>query len=333
MSVAEQNRSRLPACRVSVVIPCYNGERFLAESLASVLAQTYRDLEVIAVDDGSADRSKEVVLSFKDERVHLLEHDRNRGISATRNTGVRHARGEFVAFLDQDDLWYPEKLAKQVPILDAPNSDDVALVYTDRDILAGGKRYLNPYHRKHPVPRHDASTREVLTAFLRWNFVPLISVLLRRRCFDEAGMFNESIRSGVDDFELCVRLAIKGYRFVRVNEVLATRREHDENYSDPTRFLDDELAVLQQIVESHPTLEPLRRWRHADLLFQSARWWRLKGQLDRERLAYREALAVDPRALRSRVGLLLMHAGPLGDAAVSLSRFLRFDKKRFQDPR
>lgn len=321
MTITERSRSSLPDCRVSVVIPCYNGEKFLLESLSSVLAQTYKALEVIAVDDGSDDRSKEVVLSFDDERVRLVEHDRNCGISAARNTGVRHARGEFVAFLDQDDLWYPEKLSRQVPVLDSDG--EIALVFTNRNILSQGKRSFNPDDRKFPRPIPEASSRQLLTAFLGRNFVPLISVLVRRKCFDEAGLFDERIRSGVDDFDFCVRLAIMGYRFAHIEEVLVTRREHEGNFSDPTRFLEDDLAVMERIVKSDETLEPLRRRLHAELLFRCARWWHDKGQRDRARRAYREALAVDPRKLKSHAGLVLLHAGPLGDAAFALWRFLK----------
>jgi glycosyltransferase involved in cell wall biosynthesis len=328
MTVSDRNRSPLTDCRVSVVVPCYNGEKYLSESLASVLAQTFRDLEVIAVDDGSNDRSKEVVLAFEDQRVRLVEHDRNRGIAAARNTGVRHARGEFVAFLDQDDLWYPEKLSKQVRILDGDVDGDIALVFSNREILSQGKRFVNPEDRKFPHPINKVTTREVLKAFLRTNFVPLISVVVRRGCFEKAGLFDETIRSGVDDFEFCVRLAMTGYRFAHIDEVLVTRREHEDNFSDPTQFLEDDLAVMARIVESDGTLEPVRRQAHAELLFQCGRWWHHKGQVDRERRAYRDALAVDPRNLKSRAALVLMHTGPLNDAAVGVWRFLRSGKGR-----
>lgn len=113
----------MPPPRVSVICAFYNGERFLEESIESVLAQSYPDFELLLVDDGSRDGSSETALDFarkNSSKIRYLEHDghANRGISATRNLGLEMARGEFVAFIDSDDIWRPNKLREQVAILD-----------------------------------------------------------------------------------------------------------------------------------------------------------------------------------------------------------------------
>jgi len=104
--------------KVTVVIPAYNVENFIAHSLRSVLAQTFVDFEVIVVNDGSTDRTLDVVAGFADSRVRAVTQ-RNRGLAGARNTGIRQARGRYIAFLDADDLWHPDKLARHVAHLDA----------------------------------------------------------------------------------------------------------------------------------------------------------------------------------------------------------------------
>ncbi|MEM9513064.1 MAG: glycosyltransferase family A protein, partial [Cyanobacteria bacterium P01_E01_bin.48] len=109
--------SVLPSPRVSVVVPAYNVEDFIADTLRSIFAQTYRDIEILVVIDGSPDQSAEVCRQFDDPRLHIIEQE-NRGLAGARNTGIRHARGEYVAFLDGDDMWEPEKIERHVEHLD-----------------------------------------------------------------------------------------------------------------------------------------------------------------------------------------------------------------------
>ena len=119
---------RIITPRVSVIIPCFNHGRFLRHAADSVLAQTLADIELIIVDDGSTDDTPAVLAGLDDRRVRTCRTS-NRGVSAARNAGLDMVRGEFVAFLDADDLWEPDKLARQVAIMDA--EPDVTLVFTD----------------------------------------------------------------------------------------------------------------------------------------------------------------------------------------------------------
>jgi glycosyltransferase involved in cell wall biosynthesis len=104
--------------RISVVMPVYNVERFVSLAILSVLRQTWQDWELVIVDDGATDASPEIIAGFRDPRIRIIRQQ-NRGLAGARNTGIRHARGEILAFLDSDDLWAPDKLARHVEHLDA----------------------------------------------------------------------------------------------------------------------------------------------------------------------------------------------------------------------
>jgi len=133
---------------VSVITPVFNGEAFVAESIKSVLTQSYSDFELIVVDDGSTDDSCEIVRSYHDNdpRITLISNKNKKGPAGARNTGIRRARGRFIAFLDCDDIWYQSKLSKQLEFM---HNNSAALTFTSYDIVAEdgsntGKRRLAP---------------------------------------------------------------------------------------------------------------------------------------------------------------------------------------------
>ncbi|QKY15578.1 glycosyltransferase family 2 protein [Halorubrum sp. CBA1229] len=112
--------------RVSVVIPVYNSSDTLPRALTSALSQTYDDIEIIVIDDGSIDDTEEVMASFDDRRIRFFQHEKNRGGSAARNTGIEHATGEYIAFLDADDEWFPSKVERQVNVLESRSDQWIA---------------------------------------------------------------------------------------------------------------------------------------------------------------------------------------------------------------
>jgi len=121
--------------RVSVVIPCYNGKRFISDAIESVLRQTWEDFELVIVDDGSVDTSVDIIKRYlRDDRVRLIQHDSNRGIAAARNTGIQNATGDYIGFLDQDDLWREDKLAVQLGRSEYKIGDRVDVVFSDVNI-------------------------------------------------------------------------------------------------------------------------------------------------------------------------------------------------------
>ena len=120
---------------VSIIMPCYNAERYIAQSIESVLAQTYQNWELLITDDCSTDNSVKVATksSLQDDRIDLLVPDEHQGIARTRNMSISRARGRFVAFLDSDDIWYPEKLEKQINYM---LENDVAFTYSSYEVIS-----------------------------------------------------------------------------------------------------------------------------------------------------------------------------------------------------
>ena len=191
-----------------MVLPTYNRPEFLKRAIRSVLNQTFGDFELIVVDDASAEDPRPVVDAFHDDRVRLIRHLENRGNAAARNTAIAAARGRFLAFLDDDDEWAPDKLALQVPML-VESEPDEALVYCARRLLSDGREL-----------GIDAPAKEgwVLDELLPWGLMSCPSVLLKREVIDRVGPFDERLSRGVDD-DLWRRIA-RHYRVRYLDRVL-----------------------------------------------------------------------------------------------------------------
>jgi len=177
---------------VSVILPVYNRERTVARAIDSVLAQTYRPLELIVVDDGSTDGTRGVLEGFG-PRITVIEQSHD-GPYVARNVGLRHARGSLVAFVDSDDAWLPDRLACQAPLLERP---EVGLVFGDAIHVTspgpGATRTGLTCFRVSP-PRRG----RVAHHFAWYNFVPTVTVLVRPRCLEEAGGFSEACALSAD---------------------------------------------------------------------------------------------------------------------------------------
>jgi glycosyltransferase involved in cell wall biosynthesis len=200
--------------RVSVVVPCYNAERYLAAALDGALAQEGVALEVLVADDGSSDGTAAVLARYAG-RVQVL-HQEHRGPSATRNACLRAARGEYVALLDADDRFRPGKLSRQAALLDARS--DVGLVYTGWHVIdAEGT----------PLPHQGWSREEgdVRRRLLLGNLTHPVAVMLRRVPVLEAGGFDESLQVN-EDWDLFLRLALRGVRWACIDEPLCEYRVH-----------------------------------------------------------------------------------------------------------
>ncbi len=205
--------------RVSVVIPAYNHARFLPDALESVLAQTFRDFEVLVVDDGSTDNTPDVVASFAPQVRYLRQQ--NAGPSRARNTGIRHTSGEHVAFLDADDTWMREKLACQVAYLDA--HAEAGLVFTKILVTTEAGQPLYTYPHRY---RYD---RRAFERLLLWPYGSMNVVMVRRVCFDEVGLFDESLRAA-EDWDMWLRIAPR-FRCGYIDRPLGTYRQTGQSVS------------------------------------------------------------------------------------------------------
>lgn len=183
---------------VSVIIPTYNRAMKAARAVASVLYQTFRNLELIVVDDGSRDRTRSVMEQFG-THIRLLFHEENRGVSAARNTGIRAAHSPFIAFLDSDDYWLPEKLTRQ---LDFFRLHPEALACQTEEIWIRRGRRVNP------MGKHVKPSGEIFSPSLKLCLVSPSAVMLRRSLLDEVGLFDESLPA-CEDYDLWLRISCR----------------------------------------------------------------------------------------------------------------------------
>jgi glycosyltransferase involved in cell wall biosynthesis len=224
------------APRVSVVVPCYNAERYVAAALDSALGQEGIALEVLVADDGSSDGTAGVLARY-DGRIQVLHQD-HRGPSAARNACLRAARGEYVALLDADDRFQPGKLARQAAVLDT--RPDVGLVYTGWHVIDSDGVRLP--HQGWSREEGDVSRRLLLG-----NLAHPVAVMLRRAPVIEAGGFDESIQVN-EDWDLFLRLALRGMRWACIDEALGEYRVHGGQSHRRVRLVyETRLRILDRI--------------------------------------------------------------------------------------
>ncbi|MCX6786448.1 MAG: glycosyltransferase [Candidatus Kaiserbacteria bacterium] len=215
--------------KVSIIIPTYNAEKFLDKAVESVLVQTFKDWELIIVDDCSKDNTREIVKDWeaKDERIHSIFLNENSGTPAhPKNVGIEIAEGEYIAYLDQDDAWLPEKLRKQVNILD--HNSQVGFLSCEAFIVNESGKILN---RK--IILNIPESGELLPAILCTNFMfSNSSLMIRRKVIEQCGPRDERPEiGGAEDLEYQFRVAVAGYHFHIIHEPLYKYRVHKNNLS------------------------------------------------------------------------------------------------------
>lgn len=223
---------------VSVVIPVFNGERYIAEAINSIIQQTYNKIEIIVVDDGSKDNTAEIVKAFNQVRYIYQE---NQGVSAGRNIGMSVAGGDYLAFLDADDLYIPEKVEKQVDIL--KNNPDVDVVYNDGIEADKNKRIIN-------ILKSECvfENRLDFAAFLLFRqIIPVpASIMIRRKCIEDKIFYNKKYKQA-EDYEYIIRLALR-YKFKYIPEPLYIYRRHENNLTNAHGLQQQgELSVLREL--------------------------------------------------------------------------------------
>jgi len=266
---------------VSVIIPVHNAADLVADGVASALNQTWPNCEVIVVDDGSSDDTVRRLEPFGDSvRVIRQEH---RGPAVARNTGLRAARGVWAAFLDSDDLWRPEKLARCMAALAAHPAAGVAYTAVWIHELESGRRYL--------LPQYTRSGRMAEDLFLECRGVNTSTLVVRRSCLDAIGGFDEELFRA-QDWDLMLRLAERT-DYLHVPEPLTERRLHARSLSVTHAHLYKEynLKVLQKALARRPDLyEPLRATAFAKAHFRFGMHHYAAFRMAEAREEFRESL-------------------------------------------
>lgn len=233
--------------KVSVIIPTYNREKYLPEAIDSVLNQTFQDFELIIVDDGSTDNTKEILKPYLSKIRYIYQ--KNKGPSAARNTGIRYSTGEWIAFLDADDIWLLYKLKLQVKYLE--EHPDIALVYAD----------LGVFNEKGVIEKNHYLSRKISrpTGYIFQELVmrPLIStitVMVRKSIFDTVGLFSEDLLIG-EDYELWLRIA-KNYKIGYLPKVVAMYRIHKlsiiQGDFNILQGIPGEIKVVEKMLNRYP---------------------------------------------------------------------------------
>src|SRR5574341_182862 len=267
--------------RVSVIIPCYNNEPYLRECLDSVLNQTFSDYEVIVVDDGSTDGTEVIIQNYL-PRVKYLRQS-NQGPAAARNAGIEAASGEYIAFQDADDIWYPEKLEAQVKFMEA--NPRFAWIYSemctfnDRQILQASWFSDRPTHQG-----------KVFEQLINNNFIPTITVMIKKETLLSMNCFDVNLRS-CEDKDIWLRLAWK-YEIGRLNKVLAKRRFHSHNLCRDNRLMiASEVEVMRKLrkMTSDLRLQRILENKISKLHFELGYFYFARNELARAREFFRKS--------------------------------------------
>lgn len=213
----EQKKRQMP--RVSIIIPTHNRQAFVLEAVESIFAQTYEDYELIVVDDGSADGTGEAFKQYGDRLRYLYQ--KNQGVSAARNNGLALAQGEFIAFLDSDDLWLPKKLAIQVAYMD--QHPRAQICYTDEIWIRRGKRV-------NPKKRHAKYSGKIYPYCLPLCIISPSSALVRRALFEQIGTFDPGLPV-CEDYDLWLRVAARFPVFFIPQRLIVKRGGHPDQLS------------------------------------------------------------------------------------------------------
>jgi len=268
---------------VSVIIPTYNREHLLGRAISSVLSQTYTDFEIIVVDDNSSDNTQDIIKSFKDKRLRYVRHEVNKGNAAARNTGIKLARGDFIAFQDSDDEWFPGKLEKQIGIFkDAP--EEVGVVYTGFWRIQGNKKIYLP-------SRVRKKNGDIHTEILRNPFIGTPSAMVKKICFEKAGIFDERIHHYVD-WELWIRIS-QFFHFKCIDEPMLISYYTPGSLSSP-QHQDDLYVSLHLILEKHFTAFNNDRESLSRHYYRIGRALYLKGDVKEGKRYFLKAMKIFP---------------------------------------
>ena len=279
---------------ISVVIPVFNRAEAVRRAIASVLAQTFGDFELIVVDDGSTDETVTSVAGFTDPRVRCIRHERKRGASAARNTGIRASTAPYVAFLDSDDEWLPTKLERQAQLFEGAD-DRLGFVYTGTERV-----YANGHVGTNIARRHADLTRQLLTI----NVVGETSVgMIRRRALEAVGGFDESLPAS-QDADLWLRLSEK-FRADAVPDPLVRISKRD----DPGRISVDAVSSTrgrELFLRKHAGKMKEQRVLH--LFLRDLGWIYLRSARSpvSARRCYLDSLAAEPLAPKTWMMLLMV---------------------------
>ncbi len=240
--------------KVSVIIPAYNADRFVKEAVASALAQTYKKIEVIVIDDGSTDNTRAILQPYLETDKIKYIHQSNKGLAAARNTGIKNSSGEYIALLDADDIFLPLKIEKQIDYFEKHPECDIC--------------YCDLYHFWDDEPEklfklnyRYYSGDEVLPNLLKKDFIAPLTMVIRKSVFEKFGGFDENFRRS-EDLEFLFRVLSAGVKICFLNDILAKlrlrRTDNLQSFQSQPEVKRTVLATLERL-ESRLSQEEIKK--------------------------------------------------------------------------
>lgn len=225
--------------KVSIIIPCYNQEKYVAEAINSALRQTFKDIEIVCVNDGSTDNSVEIIKSFENKYKNFifLSNEENRGVIYSRNFAIKNCNGTYILPLDADDIIEPTYVEKAVKILD--NNPNIGIVYCKAKIFGNYDKYWN----LKPFNKSD---------ILYENCI-FCSALFRKSDFLKIGGYNNNMKYGCEDYDLWLSFIEQGLEVFQINEILFSYRQYDET-SRTTISLKNKKEIWNNLIKNHINL-------------------------------------------------------------------------------
>lgn len=249
---------------VSVIIPCYNGEKYIGEAIESVLNQSYKNWELIIVDDKSKDNSKNIVQKYTtiNNKITLIEHKCNKGIAKTKNAGIANARGKYIAFLDQDDIWLNSKLELQLERFEL-GSDNIGVVCTGMIFTNTNMKPINIF-----IGFRDKDQKKLIkTLYIKPTNSSSI-MMIKKEYFEHKGTFNKEL-IGWDDYELLMRLAtISQIKYIR--KPLVKKRIHKDNAQRLSAVQNETEKVFTKILVLHPFLKKYKNIKESNRFYANS---------------------------------------------------------------
>lgn len=304
---------------VSVVIPAYNASAFICKTLLSVLEQSFNRIEVIVVDDGSVDETVSLVNGFGNSVKCICNP--HLGKSASRNAGIRIAKGEYIAFVDADDIWLPDKLELQLEMF--YKNPDLYFVYTDgyqfrdnseKNIVTFGK--ISRLHSGH-----------VLSHLLLEDFIPSPTPLIRLKIFDEVGLFDETLlQHEPEDWDMWLRIAER-HQISYVDRPLVRYRLHTNSLTAkeaPLKALNGQISIIDRaLARNIDKLKPFRNRAYANCYLRTGRQLASMGNLKNARQMFRTAVQLSPYLAEGYLNWIgcLIGGWPLR-AAINMRRWI-----------
>jgi glycosyltransferase involved in cell wall biosynthesis len=280
--------------KVSVIIPTHNRAECLHAAIISVLNQTFQDFEIVVIDDASKDHTQEVIAHFNDVRIKAIHNQFSKGDAAARNIGIIISTGEYIALLDDDDEWLPEKLSIQTCLLDN-SPPEVGGVCTHSLIIEKLSGRITSVFN----PETDDLIKE--------NFIRTSSILLRKECFEHCGLFDESMPTS-SDYDMWIRISEK-FSFKIIKNYLVKYYIHESrltfNYEKMTNGMEILFEKHDDFFNKNPKAYS-KRYLHLGVLYC------YKGEVQKGRKAFRKSMRMNPFEMRNYFNFSLSLLGAEG---------------------